>query len=366
VRIGIDARNDGTGVGRYTFSLLRELGKLDRENEYTVFLRPERLARYTPPGPNFRLVEVDIPWFGVREQLQLPRVIDREKLDLVHYPHLTVPLISATPFVVTIHDLNYLEPGAVFSGKRGPRQTLLEAGFRLELGKAKKARRLIAVSKHTRDTILDRLGVDAERITVTYEAADAPGNVEPDRSILERHGLGAPFFLYVGAAYPYKNLGRLIEAFAGLGGDRRLVLAGDQEGFGPPLRQQAAAVGAGERVVFPGPVSDGELAALYEAALAYVFVSLSEGFGLPGLEAMQAGVPVIAADAASLPEIYGDAAHYCDPLDPGSIASALADVAGDGGLRADLVARGHDRAAGFSWARTAEQTRAVYADALLH
>jgi glycosyltransferase involved in cell wall biosynthesis len=366
MRIGIDARNDGTGVGRYTFSLLRELARLDRDNEYTVFLRRERLATYAPPGPNFRLVEADIPWFGAREQLLLPRLVDRERLDLVHYPHLTVPLISATPFVVTIHDLNYLERDAIFPPGRGLRRTVLTAGYRVELAKAKRARRLIAVSEHTRDTVVRRLGVDRERVEVTYEAADPRGSIELDRSVLERHGLDAPFFLYVGSAYPYKNLGRLIEAFARLGGDHRLVLAGDLEDFAAALRERAATLGLGERVVFPGPVSDGELATLYDAALAYAFVSLGEGFGLPGLEAMQAGVPVVAANAASLPEIYGDAARYCDPLDVASIAAALADVAANEGLRSRLVALGRDRAAQFSWSRTAEQTLAVYAEAALH
>jgi glycosyltransferase involved in cell wall biosynthesis len=139
------------------------------------------------------------------------------------------------------------------------------------------------------------------------------------------------------------------------------VLAGDQEDFGAALREQAS-----ERVVFTGPVSEPELAALYAGALAYAFVSFSEGFGLPGLEAMAAGVPVVAARAASLPEVYGDAAHYCDPLDMSSIAAALSDVAGDAELRARLVALGRQRASDFSWARTAEQTLAVYREALLH
>jgi glycosyltransferase involved in cell wall biosynthesis len=121
-----------------------------------------------------------------------------------------------------------------------------------------------------------------------------------------------------------------------------------------------------DRVRFTGPVSEAELAALYGAALAYVFVSRSEGFGLPGLEAMAAGVPVVAARAGSLPEVYGDAALYCDPLDVESIASALAGVASEDDLRARLVARGRQRAGEFSWARTAEQTLAVYREALLH
>ena len=186
--------------------------------------------------------------------------------------------------------------------------------------------------------------------------------------MLDRHGLDAPFFLYVGAAYPYKNLGRRIDAFAGLSGDYKLVLAGDQEDFGPALEQRAADAGLAERVVFPGRVSDTELAALYGAALAYVFVSLSEGFGLPGLEAMGAGLPVVAASAGSLPEIYGDAARYCDPHDVGSIADALTEVATDEQLQSRLVSLGRERAAEFSSSgrRRRRQTPPSYREALLH
>jgi glycosyltransferase involved in cell wall biosynthesis len=359
VKIGIDARNDGTGVGRYTFSLIRELAKIDRDNEYVLFLNSARFATEPAPGPNFRTVEAGIPWFTIREQLALPRLVARERLDLVHYPHLTVPLLARTPFVVTDHDLNYLDAEAT------ARPAVLRAGFRLELAKARRARRLIAVSEHTRDALLRLLGVEPERVAVTYEAA-APTAAGPDPSVLERHGVDAPFFLYVGSAYPYKNLARLIEAFARVEGRYRLVLAGDQEEFGAGLRERAAALGLADRVRFTGPVSEAELAALYGAALAYAFVSRSEGFGLPGLEAMAASVPVVAARAGSLPEVYGDAALYCDPLDVGSIASALAEVAADEELRARLVARGRQRAGEFSWTRTAEQTLAVYREALLH
>lgn len=359
MKIGIDARNDGTGVGRYTFSLVRELARIDDENEYVLFLNRERFATEPPPGPNFRTVEAAIPWFTVREQLQLPRLVARERLDLVHYPHLTVPILSRTPFVVTVHDLNYLDADAT------ARRVALRAAYRVELAKARRARRLIAVSEHTRDTLVRELRIRPERIAVTYEAADAPA-VAPDPATLERHGLDGPYFLYVGAAYPYKNLGRLIDAFARVGGGYRLVLAGDQEEFGAALRARAAAAGLADRVVFTGPVSEAELAALYRGALAYAFVSLSEGFGLPGLEAMAAGVPVVAARAGSLPEVYGDAARYCDPLDLDSIAAALVEVASNEQLRKRLAARGRQRAGEFTWRRTAEQTLAVYREALLH
>ncbi|HET8751881.1 MAG TPA: glycosyltransferase, partial [Gaiellaceae bacterium] len=192
MKIGIDARNDGTGVGRYTFSLVRELAKIDRENEYVLFLNRERFAAYAAPGPNFRTVEAAIPWFTLREQLLLPRLVARERLDLMHYPNVTVPLLSRTPFVVTIHDLNYLHAAGITN-------PALRAGYRVELVKARRARRLIAVSEHTRETLVRALGVDPARVAVTHEAADAPGAVEPDTGVLTRHGLDRPFFLYVGA-----------------------------------------------------------------------------------------------------------------------------------------------------------------------
>lgn len=369
VKIGIDARNDAAGIGRYTFSLIRELAEIDRENEYVLFLRRERFDSYRAPGPNFRTTEAAIPWFTVREQLLLPRLVARERLDLMHYPHLTVPFPSRTPFVVTVHDLNYLDDAAIFppgEGRHRVRRAALLAGYRAELAKVRRARRLIAVSEHTRDGVVRTLRVDPERVAVTYEAADAPGRVEPDHSLLERHRLDTPFFLYVGAAYPYKNLVRLIDAFARIGGDRKLVLAGDQEHFGRALRERAATAGVAGRVVFPGRVTEAELAALYRGALAFVFVSFSEGFGLPGLEAMSAGVPVVAAKAASLPEIYGDAARYCDPHAVESIAGALEEVASNDDLRDRLIRLGRLRAARFSWRRTAEQTLGVYREALLH
>src|SRR5262249_32272083 len=149
--------------------------------------------------------------------------------------------------------------------------TLLQAGYRLELEKVRRARRLITVSRATRDALLSALRVDPEKIAVTYEAAELAAD-EPDPSVLERNGISGPYFLYVGAAYPYKNLSRLIDAFALSTDDSQLVLAGYHEQFARELAEQAKARGIGERVVFPGRVSDPELAALYDSALAYVFV----------------------------------------------------------------------------------------------
>jgi glycosyltransferase involved in cell wall biosynthesis len=366
MKIGIDARLDQTGIGRYTFSLIRELAAIDQENEYALFLRRETYDSFELPGPNFQKVLADVPHYSAAEQLRLPGLIRRAKLDLVHYPHFNVPVLARVPYVVTIHDLTHTTRRSLESTTRDPAKFALKsAGYELVLRRAVRgARRIIAVSEATKQAITDYLHVDPAKITITYEGVDQAAVSGPDTGALERFGITKPYFLYVGAAYPHKNLLQLIEAFAQLPGDYQLVLAGDHERFGGSLRNRAGELGVGERVVFPGRVSDAELAALYEDALAYTFVSLSEGFGLPGLEAMAAGVPVVSSNLTSLPEVYGDAALYVDPADSANIAAGLERIASDEALRTKLVQLGHERVKQFSWRRMAEQTLQVYREAV--
>jgi glycosyltransferase involved in cell wall biosynthesis len=366
MRIGIDARLDRTGIGRYTFSLIHELAAIDQENEYVLFLRKEKFDSFAPPGSNFQKVLAEIPHYSVSEQLRLPRLVHGAKLDLVHYPHFNVPVFARVPYVVTIHDLTHTTRRSLESTTRDPAKFALKsAGYELVLRRAVRgARHVIAVSEATKQAITDYLHVDPARITVTYEGVDEAAVSQPDKGALKRFGVTKPYFLYVGAAYPHKNLTKLIEAFAQVKGDYQLVLAGDNERFGEPLRARARELKVGERVIFPGRVSDAELAALYAGALSYVFVSLSEGFGLPGLEAMAAGVPVVSSNLTSLPEVYGDAALYVDPADSANIAAGLERIASDEALRTKLVQLGHERVKQFSWRRMAEQTLQVYREAV--
>jgi glycosyltransferase involved in cell wall biosynthesis len=208
--------------------------------------------------------------------------------------------------------------------------------------------------------IVRHLGVDPERVTVTYEASglSAGSAAHPSAENVR------PYFFYVGNAFPYKNLERLIEAFALFRRDSAepydLVLAGRHNGFEQHLEAVSARFGVAEAVRLTGPVSDEELSTLYRGACALVFVSLSEGFGLPGLEAMSQATPVIAANSTSLPEIYGDAALYVDALDPRDIARAMTRVATDASLAKRLASDGLTRASEFSWRRTASETLSVY------
>lgn len=368
MRIGIDARHDQAGPGRYTFSLIRELAAIDHENEYVLFLRPAMYDRFKVPGPNFRKVLADFHWFTISEQLRFPPLLRREGIELMHYPHINAPLLATIPFVVTIHDLNYSHLSMARPGLRSQlRHTVKNAGYAATLKKLGRARAIITVSEYSKGEIVRELGVDPGKVTVTHEGADPASLGKPEPGTLKRFGVTRSYFLYVGSAYPYKNLTRLIEAFGLVsqrGGDYQLVLAGDQDRFGPSLRARAAELGLEGKVIFPGRVSDAELAALYQGALAYTFVSVAEGFGLPGLEAMAAGVPVLAARATSLPEVYGDAALYVDPTDTQAIATGLARIASDEPLRTDLIQKGQERLGQFSWRRMAEQTLEVYREAL--
>ncbi|MCB9143514.1 MAG: glycosyltransferase family 4 protein [Anaerolineales bacterium] len=265
---------------------------------------------------------------------------------------------------------------------------------------ARRAARVITVSQHAKREIVQRYGIDPQRIAVTYEAAAEQFRPVADLAALQavraRYGIGdGPFLLALGNLQPRKNIGRLVEAFgkvvnseqfsviSGLsetvsedrspitdhstslryGTACSLVIAGKALWRESEIFATVQQAGLEERVVFPGYVDDADLPALYSAATAYVYPSLYEGFGLPPLEAMACGTPVVCSTAASLPEVVGDAAVSIDPLRVDSLAQGLREVLGNAGLRDDLRARGLRRAAQFSWDRCAAETLAVYAAA---
>jgi glycosyltransferase involved in cell wall biosynthesis len=365
VKIGIDARMTGTGIGRYTSSLIRELAKIDPDNAYTIFVRAGAAARFEPPGPNFRAVVADFGEYSLREQYRLPAIVRRERLDLVHYPHFNVPLLAPTPYVVTIHDLTHSAHRTGTASSRRLAYALRRRAYDVTLRRSvARASRVITVSQSTKQDVLELLGTPSESVSVIYEGVD-PARAPGEPEVLERFGLRQPYFLYVGAAHPHKNLHLLLQAFAGLDDTGlQLVLAGKHEPFDAELSRTAASLGLGSTLVRPGEVTESELAALYDGALAYVFVSLSEGFGLPGLEAMAHGVPVLAASATALPEIYGEAALYVDPVDLGSVRDGMRRLAEDAVLRAQLIAQGTERVRRYSWADMARSTLRIYRDAI--
>ncbi|MDQ1726682.1 MAG: arginyl-tRNA synthetase, partial [Frankiaceae bacterium] len=290
-------------------------------------------------------------WYSVAEQVRLPGLIRAAGVDLVHFPHFNVPLASRGPYVVTIHDLTHelrrTLPGAAADPARARAKAL---AYKLVLRRAvARARRIVAVSETTKRALVDTLGVAPGKVTVTHEGVDMQLFEAPDPGALARLGVRAPYFLYVGSAFPHKNLGRLLDAFARSGcaaEGHQLVLAGNFGTYRADLESRARDLAVRDSIVLAGAVSDAELAALYRGATALVLVSLAEGFGLPGLEAMGLGVPVLASRIDSLVEIYGEAALSVEPSDTEAIAARLrdaegiakVDVAGPGFLNISLAA----------------------------
>jgi glycosyltransferase involved in cell wall biosynthesis len=295
------------------------------------------------------------------EQTLLPLAVRRAGVDILHNLFTTAPVLHRVPQVTTIHDLIYKRFPEAHAGPLSLGMSTL-----VPLA-ARRSHRVIAISKATRNDVVELLDVDPGKIDVVYEGPGSrPSSApEPEDALRSRYLLGdAPIVLSVSAHRPHKNIERLIEAVARIEEPSVLVIPGYETPWEEELQSGARRAGAETRVRFLGWVSDAELEGLYKAATCLAFPSLAEGFGLPVLEAMIRGLPVACSDATSLPEVAGEAALYFDPLDAGAMAEAIASLLRDQGLRERLAAAGRERAAGFTWSRAARGTIACYERAL--
>jgi glycosyltransferase involved in cell wall biosynthesis len=294
--------------------------------------------------PPFERLDGGLPLLHPAEPLWLTATLARRRPGVFYSPGFNAPPTCPVPFVFTLFDLIHLHvPEESGAGKR--------LYYRLHVKPAvRRARAVLTGSEYSRAQIAEWSGVDPERVVVIGAAAGDAFTPEG-----EVHHAGFPYLLYVGNYKPHKNLARLVRAFAGLRHDTslRLVLAGPAE---PELLGLAQTVGVADRLVFLAQVPDERLPALYRGAVALVFPSLHEGFGLPPLEAMACGTPVVSSTATSLPEVVGAAAVAVDPFDVESIAAGIDAVVGDERLRRELSARGLEQAARFSWDETARRT----------
>ncbi len=361
MRIGIDCRLwDKTGVGRYIRNLVLNLRKIDKKNEYILFVLSKNYKEINSQLStlNFQLVVADIRWHTLREQIEFPKILNRENLDLMHFPYFSVPLLYNRPFVVTIHDLiiNHFPTGQA-STLSFPIYNLKLLGYKFVLAKAaKNAKKIIAVSNATKREILDHLGVDSEKVVVTYEGVDQKLAVSSQKSAVKRK-----YFLYVGNAYPHKNLDRLLQAFSILNSHTNLVLVGKEDYFYKRLKRKVQDLKLSNKVIFLQNVSDEDLTDLYKNALALVVPSLMEGFGLPAMEAMANKCLVLASDIPSLKEVCADAAIYFDPYNPKDIVEKMKEVCfNDLNHFSQKTKKGLERVKLFSWEKMARETLKVY------
>jgi glycosyltransferase involved in cell wall biosynthesis len=364
MRVAIDARKlHDFGIGTYIRNLLRHLARTDHSTEYVLLCGEADLGVAAQLGPNFRAVLEPSPNYSLREQVHVPWVLRRERPDLYHAPHYVLPAGVRCPSVVTIHDCIHLMFPQYLPNR------LAYAYARAQMWSA--ARRsdcILTVSEASKRDILHLFNVPPEKIVVVYNAIDSHFAITPSEDavtrVRERYQLDHKFVLYVGNIKPHKNLVRLIEAFDELRQgdleDLKLLIIGDQISRLPALRRAVHRHKLHKQVRFLGYVGDDQLAILYRLASVFVFPSLYEGFGLPPLEAMASGTPVVTSNVSSLPEVVGDAAVLVNPYDVDAIVDGLRRVLTDPVLAADMSRKGIERAREFSWERSVAKTWAVY------
>lgn len=378
MRIGIDARLFGTkhgGIGRYTEQLIKELELIDATNEYFVFLDDNGMNDYQPKNSNFKKVKANFRAYSLGEQLIFPFLLVKYRLDLVHFTHFNVPLLFRGKFVVTIHDL-------IISHYPSHRATTLNPMlYKTKLffydwvvaSSARRAKKIIAVSDFTKKDIAHLLKVDSSKIRTVYEGVDLPAVSEADTaSVLSRLKLSGDFLLYVGSAYPHKNLEKLLEAFAIIVANRpslKLVLVGKINHFYNELQKKIEdmAQAAGpfperfkEKVILTGYLDDSELAVLYRQAKLYLFPSLIEGFGLPPLEAQSYDLPVVSSNQSCLPEVLGDSVIYFDPENVSEMAEKIELMLSNDNLRQQKIVAGHANLGRYSWKKMAQEIKEIY------
>jgi glycosyltransferase involved in cell wall biosynthesis len=367
LRIAIDAHSVGTGLGgneSYATNLIEALAQIDTVNSYTLYVTQREAAeRFSNRWPNF-VVRSTLPHTPLlRIPLTLTSELRKNPVDVLHV-QFTAPPFAPCPVIVSIHDLSFEHLPQTF--KRRSRTQL-----RLTVRRsARKAAQVLALSEHARSDIISTYGISSEKVTAIPLAAPAHFGPVTDETELQRirqtYGIQSDYILSVGSIQPRKNLSRLISAYSSLrhaqpeGKLPQLVLVGKCAWLYDETLRTIKELGLSNSVTMTGYVPEVDLPALYSGALCFVYPSYFEGFGLPPLEAMKCGTPVIVGNRTSLPEVVGDAAMLVNPFDVDDIASAMGKVIGDSSLRSQLRFKGLERSRLFDWRETARQTLAVY------
>lgn len=376
MRIGIDARfygSLGKGLGRYTQKLIENLEKISTNDssfhngshQFFVFLRKENFECYEPKNPNFHKVLADYQWYSFSEQIKMPRILNSYNLDLVHFPHFNIPIFYRKRFVITIHDLILLNFPTIRGTTLNPLWYRLKfLAYKITIRRAiLKSEKIITVSNFTKQDILNRYNVPAEKIIVTYEASDKVGklNFRSPEEILKKYAIIKPYLMYVGNAYPHKNLEALVSGFSEISqkNDLHLVLVGKEDYFYKKLKTRVKNEKI-KKIIFADFVPDEDLDLIYRHSLFYIFPSLYEGFGLSPIEAMIRGVPVASSDHPCMKEVLGENAYFFDAGKKENIKKTILEMATNNSLRKELSRKGYSQANKYTWEVMAEKTKEIY------
>ncbi len=356
MRIGIDCRmfsSRFTGIGRYTHELVKEIldmnHKLSHPHQIVLFFNEPEYSEFRTLYPVTKVL-VKAKHYSFAEQTRFLFKLWKEKCDVVHFPHFNVPMLYRRPYSVTIHDLTL----SLFPGKKMTKWYQRLAYHLTIRNTIHTAKKVVAISDNTKKDIQGHFKIGHGKIEVIYNG------VNPEFKILEhpkKHP--KPFLLYTGVWRSHKNLPKMIEAFAKVleKHDLNLIITGKEDPFYPEVKETAEKLGVRGRVIFTGLVDEHELINLYNAASVFVFPSLYEGFGLPPLEAMACGTPVVASNSSSIPEICGEGnAVFFDPKNADDIAAKICEVYENESLREKLIEHGKKRVEEFSWKKMAETT----------
>lgn len=360
MHIAIDARIINSSTGRYVERLLHYLQKIDTVNKYTVLVLEKDIDYWRPTAKNFTTAVADFKNYSLAEQVGFKKLLDELRPDLVHFCMPQQPVLYKGKHVTTFHDMTLVKIVM-------PDKNWLVYNVKQFIGKwvfkktAHTSKHVLTPSQFTKDELIEFSRIPADKVTVTYEAVDVSSN----EAVKYEHPF-KKYIMYVGQQADYKNIKRLGDAHQRLlekHPDLGLILVGKKDKT-TLTNERYFTDKEYKNILFTGFVDDNQLSWLYKNATAYVFPSLMEGFGLPGLEAMSYGAPVASSNATCLPEIYGDAAHYFDPKSVDDMSRAIGEVIENQKLRDDLIKKGYEQTKKYSWKHMAEQTHAIYLEAL--
>jgi len=372
IHIGIDARMYGlkhAGIGRYVKNLIKEISKGAIHNpqiRFILFLRKKDIATLKNKyGAAFQYIEADFSHYSLKEQLIFPSVLNKAECSLIHFPHFNVPLGYRQPFVVTVHDLTkHFSRGKETTTHTTILYCIKYWGYKIIFNNAvRRAKLIFADSKYVKEILTKQYQIKPEKIIVTYLGVEERfktrklENSKTQRAF-KKYGVKKPYLLYVGSVYPHKNIERLIEAIKEARKtitNLSLVIVCARNVFEQRLKSKIKTMNAQSYIKLTGFVSDKDLTTLYRQSEAFVFPSLSEGFGLPGLEAMACGCPVVSSNTTCLPEIYGNAVLYFNPLKTTDIAQKIVKIVENTELRKNLIKKGHQQVKKYSWQKMAEK-----------
>ncbi len=356
MKIAIDARFYGVengGLGRYTMNVITELSNLKSEHDFILLLSPKYAGHLSLPD-NFKQVEVAARHYSLLEQITVPFILYKEQVDLVHFLHFNAPLLYRKRYLVTIHDLLMHQGVGMAATTRSPFvYAIKRLMYRVVFDNAvQTAKHIFVPTQVVKDELTHVYTGTAKKVSVIYEGIDTNLIKQNKKTFLTQNKIKAPYFLYVGNAYPHKNLSSLIEALIQVNTEAKatLVIVTPKNIFAKRLQKTIELLDAKQFVTVLTNVSDDSLSQLYSSAHAFVFPSLSEGFGLPGLESMAIGTPVLASDIPVFHEVYGKAAEYFNPNSIESLSGALKkSLIMSQSVRSKKTEAGIKHAATYSW-----------------